>query len=171
VKSAIYRWGVVLLVPGVAACGRTETGDAPQAVASSAAAASAAASPATAAADTMVVYKTPTCGCCNDWVDHVREHGFEVVTHDLPRLDDIKRELGVPAGMVSCHTATVRGYTVEGHVPADLIRRMIDGNETFHGLTVPGMPMGSPGMEGPWKDRYDVLAFDRAGNVRVYDTR
>lgn len=124
-----------------------------------------------ASADTVVVYKTPTCGCCNAWVDHVREHGFPVVTHDLDDLADIKRDLGVPAGRISCHTATVRGYTVEGHVPADLIRRMIDERAPIRGLTVPGMPMGSPGMEGLIKQDYDVLAFDSAGVVSAYAKR
>jgi hypothetical protein len=123
------------------------------------------------AADTVVVYKTPTCGCCNDWVDHVKSHGFPVVTHDLDRLEDVRRQHGVPAGLISCHTATVRGYTIEGHVPADLIRRMLDEGASFRGLTVPGMPVGSPGMEGPWKQPYDVLSFDDRGNVRVYDSR
>lgn len=123
------------------------------------------------AADTVVVYKTPTCGCCNDWVDHVADHGFTVVTHDLDDLTLIKQQLGVPAGRISCHTAVVRGYTVEGHVPADLIQRMIAEGPRFRGLTVPGMPVGSPGMEGPYKQDYDVLSFDDAGNVQVYDSR
>jgi hypothetical protein len=126
---------------------------------------------AASAGDTMVVYKTPTCGCCSDWVDHVKAHGFTVVVHDLDRLDDIKRQLGVPAGQISCHTAQVRGYTIEGHVPADLIRRMIDENAQFKGLTVPGMPMGSPGMEGLFKQDYDVLAFDEDGRTEVYARR
>jgi hypothetical protein len=123
------------------------------------------------AGDTIVVYKTPTCGCCNDWVDHVKDHGFTVVAHDLNDLSQIKRQLGVPAGRISCHTAVVRGYTVEGHVPADLIQRMLAEKPRFRGLTVPGMPMGSPGMEGPWKDDYDVLSFDEHGNVEVYARR
>jgi hypothetical protein len=146
---------------GVAACGSGQA-DAPRPTAAALAASS---------ADTVVVYKTPTCGCCDKWVDHVKEHGFPVVTHDLDRLDHIRQQLGVPAGMISCHTATVRGYTIEGHVPADLIRRMIDEGSTFRGLTVPGMPVGSPGMEGPWKQDYDVLAFDDRGNLRVYARR
>jgi hypothetical protein len=159
------RWVPLFVLPLAAGCGRGDAQSEP------ALRRPVAASPAAASADTMVVYKTPTCGCCNDWVDHVREHGFTVVTHDLPRLDDVKRELGVPAGLISCHTATVGGYTLEGHVPADLIRRMLDENASFRGLTVPGMPIGSPGMEGPVKQRYDVLAFDEAGNTRVYETR
>lgn len=123
------------------------------------------------AGDTVVVYKSPTCGCCNAWVDHMREHGFTVVTHDTTDLEPIKRQLGVPAGRVSCHTATVRGYTIEGHVPADLIRKLIDEKSRYAGLAVPGMPMGSPGMEGVIKQDYDIVAFDRDGRVEVYARR
>lgn len=126
---------------------------------------------ATMSTDTVVVWKSPTCGCCNDWVDHMRANGFPVVTHDTDELEPIKRRLGVPPGRISCHTATVRGYTIEGHVPADLVRRLIDEESEFLGLVLPGMPMGSPGMEGPYSQRYDVLAFDRDGNVQVYDRR
>lgn len=125
-------------------------------------------------ADTVVVYKSPTCGCCNKWVDHIRENGFVVVTHDLDNdnLDTTKRTLGVPAGHASCHTATVKGYTIEGHVPADLIRRLIAENPRgVRGLTVPGMPMGSPGMEGIIRQEYEVLSFDEQGNVDVYERR
>lgn len=122
--------------------------------------------------DTLVVYKTPTCGCCSKWVDHVRESGFAVVTHDLKDLTETKRELGVPAGRASCHTATVRGYTIEGHVPADLIRKLINESPRgVKGLAVPGMPMGSPGMEGIVSQEYDVLSFDDAGTVRVFARR
>ncbi|MGH7448921.1 MAG: DUF411 domain-containing protein [Longimicrobiales bacterium] len=125
-----------------------------------------------APADTVVVYKTPTCGCCSDWVDHVAENGFAVVVHDLNDLTATKRELGVPAGRISCHTATVRGYTIEGHVPADLIHRLIaEKPRGVKGLAVPGMPMGSPGMEGLVRQNYDVLAFDDQGNVEVYAKR
>jgi hypothetical protein len=126
---------------------------------------------AAAAGDTVVVYKSPTCGCCKAWVDYMREHGYTVVTHDTTDLEPIKRRLGVPAGRVSCHTATVRGYTIEGHVPADLIRKLIDEKSRFAGLAVAGMPMGSPGMEGIVKQEYDVLAFDREGRVEVYARR
>lgn len=123
-------------------------------------------------ADTVVVYKTPTCGCCNKWVDHIAENGFVVVTHDLDNLQATKRTLGVPARHTSCHTATVRGYTIEGHVPADLIRRLIaDKPGGVRGLAVPGMPMGSPGMEGIISQEYDVLSFDDQGNVEVYERR
>jgi hypothetical protein len=136
-------------------------------------AANAAAGQATATtADTVVVYKSPTCGCCTKWVDHIEENGFVAVTHDLDNLETIKRTLGVPAGHVSCHTATVGGYTIEGHVPADLIRRLIAENPRgVRGLAVPGMPMGSPGMEGIISQAYDVLSFDEQGNVQVYERR
>jgi hypothetical protein len=155
------HFAALLALPLVAAaCARGE-----------AAPAASAAAIAASAADTVVVYKTPTCGCCDDWVDHVKAHGFPVVTHNLDRLDHIRQELGVPAGLISCHTATVRGYTVEGHVPADLIRRMIDEKSSARGLVVPGMPVGSPGMEGPFKQDYDVLIFDARGNTRVYARR
>jgi hypothetical protein len=126
---------------------------------------------AASAADTVVVYKSPTCGCCTAWVEHMRESGFTVVAHDTTDLEPIKRQLGVPAGHVSCHTATVRGYTIEGHVPADLIRKLIDEKSPHAGLAVPGMPMGSPGMEGVVKQQYDVFAFDRNGRVDVYAKR
>ena len=125
-------------------------------------------------ADTIVVYKSPTCGCCNKWVDHIEENGFVAVTHDLDNasIETTKRTLGVPAGRVSCHTATVGGYTIEGHVPADLIRRLIAENPRgVRGLAVPGMPMGSPGMEGIISQQYDVLSFDEQGNVEVYERR
>jgi hypothetical protein len=159
-KTILRMGGAVLTASVVAACGGGT--DSPRPTAAAVAA---------SAADTVVVYKTPTCGCCDKWVDHVKEHGFPVVTHDLDRLDHIRQTLGVPAGMISCHTATVRGYTIEGHVPADLIRRIIDEGAPIRGLTVPGMPVGSPGMEGPWKQDYDVLAFDDRGNIRVYARR
>jgi hypothetical protein len=126
-------------------------------------------------ADTLIVYKSPTCGCCSNWVDHARENGFAVVTHDiddLVALNAKKQELGVPAGRGSCHTATVRGYTIEGHVPADLIRKLLaEQPRGIRGLAVPGMPVGSPGMEGMFSQEYDVLSFDENGNVAVYARR
>lgn len=125
-------------------------------------------------ADTLVVYKSPTCGCCSNWVDHVEENGFAVVTHDISdqELAALKPQLGVKPGHASCHTATVRGYTIEGHVPADLIARLINESPRgVKGLAVPGMPIGSPGMEGIVKQEYDVLSFDEHGNAKVYATR
>jgi hypothetical protein len=152
----IYAAAIGSLGLAAVGCGGSSSASAGQVVASN---------------DTVVVYKTPTCGCCNNWVDHVKASGFPVVTHDLDDLAEIKRDLGVPAGRISCHTATVGGYTIEGHVPADLIRRMLDEKPSIRGLAVPGMPMGSPGMEGVIKQDYDVLAFDSAGAVTVYAKR
>jgi hypothetical protein len=158
----------VLSLPVAACSGERSDTALPAGMASSDAAMQTAALP----ADTVIVYKTPTCGCCTKWVDHMEENGFVVVAHDLDNLDTTKRTLGVPAGRTSCHTATVRGYTIEGHVPADLVRRLIAANPRgVRGLTVPGMPMGSPGMEGIIRQAYDVLSFDDQGNVEVYERR
>jgi hypothetical protein len=125
-------------------------------------------------ADTLVVYKSPTCGCCSKWVDHVEQNGFAVVAHDISdqELAALKPQLGVKAAHASCHTATVRGYTIEGHVPADLIARLIrESPRGVKGLAVPGMPLGSPGMESLIRQEYDVLSFDEHGNEQVYATR
>ncbi|MFQ5889512.1 MAG: DUF411 domain-containing protein [Gemmatimonadota bacterium] len=119
----------------------------------------------------VTVYKSPTCGCCSKWVDHLRKSGFEVVALDVTDLVSVKARHGVPPELSSCHTATVEGYVIEGHVPADLIARLLEERPEVAGLAVPGMPMGSPGMEGARKDPYDILAFDREGNARVYASR
>ena len=119
-----------------------------------------------AEAVTITVYKTPTCGCCTKWIDHLEDAGFTIDARDLPDLTALKAENGVPAGMASCHTATVDGYVVEGHVPAEDIRRLLADRPAVAGLAVPGMPMGSPGMEHPDPRRheaYDVLAFGAKG--------
>lgn len=116
----------------------------------------------------VTVYKSPTCGCCKVWVDHLRANGFNVTAKDMNNMNEIKAKLGVPPGLGSCHTATVNGYVIEGHVPAADIKRLLAEKSKVAGLTAPGMPMGSPGMEGPRKDRYDVLAFDAKGGTRVY---
>jgi hypothetical protein len=120
----------------------------------------------------ILVYKTPTCGCCAKWVDHLDANGFAVTTKDLPSVDAIKKRYGVPAELASCHTGLVEGYAVEGHVPADVVHKLLRERPAgAAGLAVPGMPMGSPGMEGMRKDRYDVLLFDSAGRSRVYASR
>jgi hypothetical protein len=122
-------------------------------------------------APTITVYKTPTCGCCTKWVDHLEHYGFRVEAHDVRDLGPIKNKYGISRALESCHTAEVDGYIVEGHVPADLIERMLRERPAVAGIAVPGMPMGSPGMEGPYRERYDVLAFDRDGKTEVYDRR
>ena len=114
------------------------------------------------------VYKTPTCGCCKGWVQHLRANGFQVETMDMPDLSIIKQKYGVKPELQACHTAIVNGYVVEGHVPADVILKLLKEHPAVAGVAVPGMPMGSPGMEGASKQAYDVLTFDKAGHTRVY---
>ena len=114
------------------------------------------------------VYKSPSCGCCGKWVDHLKANGFRVVTHNTDDVMKHKHRLGVPAGLGSCHTAEVGGYLVEGHVPAAEIKRLLKERPNVKGLTVPAMPMGSPGMEGDHKDSYDVLVINRDGSSETY---
>jgi len=117
----------------------------------------------------VVVYKSPTCGCCSKWVDHMRAAGFHVVTHDQEDLTQFKAEAGVPASLTSCHTAIVSSrYVIEGHVPAPDIKRLLREQPKIAGLAAPGMPAGSPGMEGARKEPYDVIAFDAQGKQSVF---
>jgi hypothetical protein len=116
----------------------------------------------------MTVYKSQTCGCCAAWVDHVKQAGFRVTVVDTSNLEPIKARYGILPGQGSCHTATVGGYVIEGHVPAADIRRLLSERPQVAGLAVPGMPAGSPGMEGPTAQRYDVLAFTRQGTSTVW---
>jgi hypothetical protein len=118
----------------------------------------------------MQVYKSPTCGCCRAWVDHVNENGFTATTQDMPDVAPIKKKLGVPEALASCHTATVGNYVIEGHVPAGAVHRLLNSKDAqILGLAVPGMVTGSPGMEGLTSDPYDIVAFDRQGGTRVYE--
>jgi hypothetical protein len=123
-------------------------------------------------APVITVYKSPTCGCCKNWVDHVKAAGFTVEVHDLDNLSDIKADAGVPANARSCHTAIVGGYALEGHVPAATIQRLLKEKPAIAGLAVPGMPVGSPGMEVPGHpaDKYDIVAFKADGSTSVYET-
>jgi hypothetical protein len=118
----------------------------------------------------VTVYKTPQCGCCRAWVDHLREHGFEVSTHDVDDISAIKTKLGVPSDLTSCHTAVAGSYVVEGHVPADDIRKLLETKPKVAGVAVRGMPVGSPGMEVPGRkaDKYDVVAYTKAGKKTVF---
>jgi hypothetical protein len=125
------------------------------------------------AAKTVIqVYKSPTCGCCKAWVDHIRAAGFQAEVFDVTDADlqVRKAKLGVGPKLASCHTAVVNGYVVEGHVPAADIERMLREKPAIAGLAAPGMPVGSPGMEMPGgqADRYDVVAFTKAGTTRVF---
>jgi hypothetical protein len=117
----------------------------------------------------VLVYKTPTCGCCGKWVEHLRANGFEVKVVEREDLGDIRREWRVPRTLASCHTARVGRYVIEGHVPAADIRRLLASQPRVDGLSVPGMPIGSPGMEqGGAVEAYDVLAFNAAGESTVF---
>lgn len=118
----------------------------------------------------VVVYKNPQCGCCGEWVKHLQGAGFEVEVHDTPDTKAIRSKLGVPATLGSCHTATVNGYVIEGHVPASDIQRLLADKTPVAGLAVPGMPEGSPGMEGPHPQAYDVIAFSTSGSERIFVT-
>lgn len=117
------------------------------------------------------VFKDPNCGCCVKWVDHLKEHGFAVETMDMPDMSLLKKKYAITGELQSCHTAVVGDYVIEGHVPADVILKMLKDKPAIAGLAVPGMPMGSPGMEGATRERYDVLTFDRAGRTSVYAQR
>ncbi len=116
------------------------------------------------------VYKSATCGCCKQWVKHLRNAGFTVEATDVADVSVYKREYGVPPQLTSCHTAIVAGYVVEGHVPADDVIKMLRQKPDITGIAVPGMPMGSPGMEGPNATAFDVIAFNGEGDVYVYAT-
>ncbi|MEE3319911.1 MAG: DUF411 domain-containing protein [Pseudomonadota bacterium] len=112
----------------------------------------------------LEVYKSPTCGCCGDWVDHMKENGYTVEVHDTDNMQAIKEKAGILPGGGSCHTAFIDGYVIEGHVPASDVDRLLAERPQGKGLTVPGMPVGSPGMEmGDRVDTYDVLLFDEDG--------
>ena len=116
----------------------------------------------------VVVYKSALCGCCSKWVDHLRAGGFRVATRDVKDLTAVEARYGVPKGLVSCHTALTGGYVIVGHVPADVIQRLLEERPAVARISVPGMPGGAPGMEGAVRRPYDVVAFDRAGHTRVY---
>lgn len=122
----------------------------------------------TVANPVIEVYKTASCGCCTGWVDHVRAAGFIVNTHNVEDTVDIRARLGMPQALGSCHTASVQGYVLEGHVPASEIKRLLAERPKARGLAVPSMPMGAPGMEGHRIDPYDVLLVKADSSYTVY---
>lgn len=118
------------------------------------------------------VYKGATCGCCDGWVEHLEEAGFPVKVDEVKDMGLVKRTMSVPGEVASCHTALVGGYVVEGHVPADVILKLLDERPRLRGIAVPGMPIGSPGMEmGDREEPYQVLAFEMDGTTTVYADR
>ena len=116
----------------------------------------------------ITVYRTATCGCCAKWVDHLKTAGFDPTVHIVERTEATAPGKTVPAPLRSCHSASLEGYTVEGHVPADVIQKMLKERPKIAGIAVPGMPAGSPGMESPTPEAYDVVAFDAGGKTSVY---
>lgn len=122
-----------------------------------------------ASGEEVVVYKDPNCGCCGKWAEHMRSAGFSVKQIATSNMDEVKREAGVPKALGSCHTAKVGGYVVEGHVPAADVRRLLSEKPKVSGIAAPGMPLGSPGMEGPYPaDKYNVVSFAADGRTEVF---
>ena len=119
----------------------------------------------------ITVYKSPSCGCCAKWVDYLEENGFEVRSVDTHETAKMKMRYGVPGDLRSCHTAVVDGYVIEGHVPVEEIKTMLSEKPDVTGLAVPGMPVGSPGMEGDRVDPYDVISFTKNGKRTVFSSR
>lgn len=107
----------------------------------------------------MTVFRDPDCACCHYWVEHLQANGFAVTVHAPPSMKAVKAQLGVPVELASCHTAEIGGYVIEGHVPAAAVRRLLSERPAGRGLAVPGMPIGSPGMEGGTPEIYDVMLF------------
>lgn len=126
-----------------------------------------------AAALPITVWKSPTCGCCKDWIRHLEANGFSVTSYDEGN-SAARKKLGMPVRFGSCHTARIEGYVIEGHVPAREILRLLDERPEAIGLSVPAMPRGSPGMDGPAyggvRDPYDVLLIGRHGEASVYQS-
>ena len=115
------------------------------------------------------IYKSPSCGCCGAWVDHIKASGIKTVVHELEDLTPLATKLGVPDDLRSCHTAAIDGYFVEGHVPAADIRKLLRERPKARGIAVPGMPIGSPGMEqGDRRDAYDTRLVLHDGSSRVF---
>ena len=115
------------------------------------------------------VFKSPTCGCCGAWVEHLKAAGFDVRVTDVEDTTAARKRFGMPDAFGSCHTATVGGYVLEGHVPAAEVKRLLAAKPKAVGLAVPGMPVGSPGMEvGTRRDPFDVLLVDRSGRSTVF---
>lgn len=120
----------------------------------------------------LVVHHDPNCGCCGKWIDHMEQHGFAVESILETDMNAVKQKLGVPEELPSCHTATVGGYVIEGHVPAADVKRLLAEKPDVAGIAVPGMPMGSPGMEydGTKRQAFDVVTFDQAGETSVFNS-
>lgn len=117
---------------------------------------------------TVEVYKSPSCGCCGKWVEHMKANGFKVVTHETDDIAPHKQRLGVPLGMGSCHTAEAGGYLIEGHVPAGDVKRLLAEKPKAKGLVSPGMPQSAPGMDLPGRQPYEILLVGRDGGTSTF---
>jgi hypothetical protein len=160
--------GALLTFSGLAACSSPAQPE--QRAASPAPSAATAVAPTPVAGlPAVTVYKNPSCGCCVKWVEHMQAAGFKVSVSDSPDPEPVKKQFGIGTGLRSCHTALVEGYAVEGHVPAQDVMRLLKERPKVTGIAVPGMPVGSPGMElGSRKDPYQVLAFTKDGSTSVF---
>ncbi len=118
----------------------------------------------------VVVYKSPTCGCCGSWVEHMKANGFHVKVVEEDDVTAFKRRFGVPGDLASCHTALVGGYVVEGHVPASAVKRLLKEKPAAVGVSVPGMPVGAPGMDGPAPQPFSTQLFDERGRARALES-
>ncbi|MEI9814870.1 MAG: DUF411 domain-containing protein [Acidobacteriota bacterium] len=125
-------------------------------------------SPSQPPADRVTVYKDRSCSCCKNWIAHLQANGFKVDVREVDATKPYQQQYHVPSNLTSCHTAVVNGYTVEGHVPAREIKKLLSEKPKVRGLTVPGMPIGSPGMEGGKRQSFAVLTFTDAGQTSVY---
>ncbi|WP_416666992.1 DUF411 domain-containing protein [Egbenema bharatensis] len=125
-------------------------------------------SPSVAEASNMTVYRDPSCNCCGGWIDHLVEEGFQPTEISTADVETVKQQHHVPENFTSCHTAIVQGYVIEGHVPAADIKRLLAERPEVAGIAVPGMPVGTPGMEdGDRRDSFTVFSFDQAGNTAM----
>lgn len=124
---------------------------------------------ASGAKDKNIVYKTPTCGCCTAWTEHLKGAGFDFRIVEVDDLSETRKALGAPPDLASCHVARIGGYVIEGHVPADAIAKLLAAPQDAIGLFVPGMPLGSPGMEGPYPAQpFDVILLRRDGSRQIF---
>lgn len=165
-RRGLLGGGLCFLVAGLAGCSRQDEDIPAEPVR-----ATAAATPQTSLA--MTVYRDPSCGCCEAWASLARQAGYQVSLVDHPDMTAIKKRFGVPEELASCHTGEVQGYTIEGHVPFEDVRRLLSERpKDIKGIAVAGMPRGSPGMEMPdgAKDAFDVMAFRTNGTSSVYRT-
>jgi len=120
----------------------------------------------------MLVYKSPTCGCCAKWVEYMQANGFTAAVTNMPDVTPVKMTHKLPPRLASCHTTLINGYVIEGHVPVEDVRRLLKEKPAdIAGLAAPGMPAGSPGMDVPNSPPYDVIAFDKSGGTRVFSTQ